>query len=44
MLVVVEAGHGEGPGELLHPLAELSDACHRLFVLQQERLVAGQVP
>lgn len=42
--MVGEARHGEGPGEELHPLAELCDAGHRLCVLQQKGLEAGQVP
>lgn len=42
--MVREPGHGEGSGEELHPLAELCDAGHRLCVLQQEGLEAGQVP
>lgn len=44
LLVVHKPRHGEGPGEELHPLAELCDAGHRLCVLQQKGLEAGQVP
>lgn len=44
LLVVRKARHGEGSGEELHPLAELCDAGHRLCVLQQKGLEAGQVP
>lgn len=42
--MVGKPGHGEGPGEELHPLAELCDAGHGLRVLQQKGLEAGQVP
>ena len=42
-LVVVEARHGEGPGEGLHPLPEGCDASHRLRVLQQEALEVLQL-
>lgn len=44
LLVVSESWHGEGPGKLLHPLAELCDTRHRLWVLQQEGLEACQIP
>lgn len=42
--MVSEAGHGEGPGEELHTLAQLCHAGHALRVLQQKGLEAGQVP